>query len=50
VTEELATTDWIENQIALIQKTILLSREDFEEWFPYKGDNPLIYFGDSPKK
>jgi len=50
VTEELATTDWIESQIALIQKTIFLPKKDFEEKFPYMWDNPLIYFGDSPKK
>ena len=50
VTEELATTDWIENQIALIDKTISLSKDDFEQRFPYQWDNPLIYFGESPKK
>ncbi len=50
VTEELATEDWVENQIALIQKTILLSKKDFEEIFPYKWDNPLIYFWAAPKK
>jgi len=50
VTEELATTDWIENTINSINKTIFLPKKEFEEWFPYQGENPLIYFGDSPKK
>ena len=50
VTEELATVDWIENQIALINKTIWLSKSDFEQRFPYQWENPLIYFGESPKK
>lgn len=50
VTEELATIDWIENQIALINKTLLLSKDDFEQRFPYQWDNPLIYFGEVPKK
>gem|GEM_PF-6515097 len=36
VTEELATIDWIENQIALINKTLLLSKDDFEQRFPYQ--------------
>ena len=50
VTHELATIDWIEKTINSINKTIFLSKKDFEERFPYEWDNPLIYFGDSPKK
>ncbi|HRX63774.1 MAG TPA: DUF2779 domain-containing protein [Candidatus Absconditabacterales bacterium] len=50
VTEELAQDSWVEDRIKSIQKTILLPKKEFEEWFPYQGENPLIYFGDSPKK
>ncbi len=50
VTEELAQDSWVEDRIKSIQKTILLPKKEFEEWFPYQWENPLIYFGDSPKK
>ncbi len=50
VTEELAQDSWVEDKIKSIQKTILLPKKEFEEWFPYQGENPLIYFWDSPKK
>jgi len=50
VTEELAQDSWVEDKIKSIQKTILLPKKEFEEWFPYQWENPLIYFGDSPKK
>jgi hypothetical protein len=44
VTEELAQDSWVEDKIKSIQKTILLPKKEFEEWFPYQGENPLIYF------
>ncbi|MCK9467680.1 MAG: DUF2779 domain-containing protein [Candidatus Absconditabacterales bacterium] len=49
-TEELFTDDWIEQQIEMINKTITLSKQEFEKIFSYQGENPLIYFGESPKK
>lgn len=49
VPEELFTNDWVEKQIDLINNSICLSKQDFEQKFPYQWENPLIYFWESPK-